>query len=119
MQAADILQSSTLLNDQLGMQVAFSYNLLDELLPLYASAPIELGGLLLPANQLAVPLMASGPVMIIFSIWILPPIQRTFSVLTTMRWSLLITAPLVLMVRISVCSGHTRKLVTDNCSFFR
>ncbi|KAK9863051.1 hypothetical protein WJX84_012434, partial [Apatococcus fuscideae] len=78
--------------------VAFSYNLLDELLPLYASAPIELGGLLLPANQLAVPLMASGPVMIIFSIWILPPIQRSFSVLATMRWSLLVAAPLVLMV---------------------
>ena len=81
------------------LQVAFSYNLLDELLPLYASAPIRLGGLLLPANLLAVPLMTSGPVMMIFSIWVLPPIQRRFSILTTMRFSLLIAAPLVLVVR--------------------
>ena len=107
------------------LQVAFSYNLVDELLPLYASAPIELGGLRLPANLLAVPLMTSGPVMIIFSIWILPPIQRRLSVLKTMQWSLLIAAPLVLMVspgantRLIRLDGHASIISEMNCEACR
>lgn len=90
------------------MQVAFSYNLMDELVPLYASAAVDLGGLKLAPSSLAIPLTASGPVMIAFSFWGFPPLERAMGTLRTMRWSLLAAAPLNLLVPMtSIVVGNT------------
>ncbi|KAK9841642.1 hypothetical protein WJX74_009288 [Apatococcus lobatus] len=88
--------------------VAFSYNLMDELVPLYASAAIDLGGLKLAPSNLAIPLTAAGPVMIAFSFWGFPPLERAMGTLRTMRWSLLAAAPLNLLVPMtSIVAGNT------------
>lgn len=90
------------------LQVAFSYNLMDELVPLYASAAVDLGGLKLAPSSLAIPLIAAGPIMIAFSFWGFPPLERAMGTLTTMRWSLLAAAPLNLLVPMtSTVAGNT------------
>ncbi len=95
------------------LQAAFSYNIMDELVPLYASAPSSLGGLGLASNQLALPLMASGPVMIAWSVWGFPPVLRALKgILPTIRLSILLAAPLMLLIPLLVhcCQQHTRFL---------
>ena len=49
--------------------IAFIYNLEDELMPLYASAPLSAGGLSLATSQLAVPLILGGASVAVFALW--------------------------------------------------
>ena len=49
--------------------IAFIYNLEDELMPLYASAPLSVGGLALATSQLAVPLILGGLSVALFALW--------------------------------------------------
>ncbi len=81
---------------------------MDELVPLFASAAIDLGGLKLAPSSLAIPLTAAGPVMIAFSFWAFPPLERAMGTLRTIRWSLLLAAPLNMLVPItSALAGNT------------
>ena len=49
------------------MIVAFIFNLLDEVRPIFASAPIEVGGLGLSTNVLSWPLSFGGLCFILFA----------------------------------------------------
>ncbi len=75
---------------------------MDELVPLYASAQPRLGGLGLASNQLAIPIMASGPIMIAWSVWGFPPLQRILKgPLPTLRLAILLAAPLTMLIPLS------------------
>ena len=103
----------------MALQVAYSYNTMDEIIPLYASAAIGLGGLKLAPSSLAIPLTASAPVMIIFSFWGFPPLERALGTLGTMRWSLLIAAPLNLLIPLtSVLAGNVPAVLASLAATF-
>ena len=55
--------------------VAFLFNLLDESMPLFASAPLRVHGLNLSTSQLAVPLMVGGASIIFFAFYGYPRVQ--------------------------------------------
>ena len=48
--------------------IAFLYNFVDELTPLFAAAPPAIGGVGLLASQLAVPLVFCGVVLMIYAV---------------------------------------------------
>ncbi|KAK9796255.1 hypothetical protein WJX73_006157 [Symbiochloris irregularis] len=50
--------------------IAFSYNLCDEMVPIFASAPLHSGGLGLTTTQLAVPLGLGGIAIILWSLFV-------------------------------------------------
>ena len=81
---------------------------MDEVVPTYASAQPEFGGLGLASNQLALPLMASGPIMIAWSVWVFPPMQRALKgPLPTLRLAILLAAPLTMLIPLaSLASNH-------------
>ncbi len=69
--------------------VCFVYILFDEMVPMYSSAPARAGGLALNPSQLALPLIASGPIMFAWSIWGYPILESWLGGVTpTMRWNL-------------------------------
>lgn len=59
--------------------VVFFANMLEELTPIYASAPTRQGGLGLPLNLLAWPLSVAGAVLVVFTLYGYPSLQvRSF-----------------------------------------
>ena len=82
--------------------VCFVYILFDEMVPMYSSAPYAAGGLGLKPSQLALPLMASGPIMFVWSIWGYPFLEAWLGGVTpTMRWNLAAAALLTPLVPIA------------------
>ena len=55
--------------------VVFFCNMLEELTPIYASAPTRQGGLGLPLNLLAWPLSVAGAVLVVFTLYGYPSLQ--------------------------------------------
>lgn len=69
--------------------IAFSYNLVDEMMPIYASAPIHVGGLELSTSQLAIPLAAGGAAIISWSLLGYPWLRSKLGTRNTCRTGLL------------------------------
>ena len=59
--------------------IAFLFNLLDESMPLFASAPLRVHGLALGTAQLAVPLIAGGTSIVFFAFYGYPRVQVRLS----------------------------------------
>lgn len=95
--------------------VCFVYILFDEMVPMYSSAPHQAGGLGLTPSHLALPLMASGPIMFVWSIWGYPFLEAWLGGITaTMRWNLIAAAALTPLVPIAsavVPAGTTAVLL--------
>jgi hypothetical protein len=64
---------------------------LDEVTPIYASAPLAEGGLALKEAALAGPLVANGAVLIAFSLWAYPWLQQRLGTLPLVRIGLWLT----------------------------
>lgn len=81
--------------------IAFIYNFVDELTPLFAAAPPAIGGVGLLASQLAVPLVFCGVVLMVYAVYGYPWFQRTYGAKVSCRLGLLATAPVVLLIPIA------------------
>ena len=82
--------------------VCFVYILFDEMVPMYSSAPHQAGGLGLQPSQLALPMMASGPIMFVWSIWGYPILETWLGGVTpAMRWNLVAATMLTPLVPIA------------------
>ena len=81
--------------------IAFLYNCSDELIPLFAAAPPSIGGVGLLANQLAVPLIVSGIVLMWYAMYGYPWFQRNYGAVISCRIGLLATAPFILLIPVA------------------
>lgn len=81
--------------------IAFLYNCSDELIPLFAAAPPSIGGVGLLANQLAVPLVLSGVVLMWYAVYGYPWFQRKYGAIISCRIGLLATAPFILLIPVA------------------
>lgn len=81
--------------------IAFLYNCSDELIPLFAAAPPSIGGVGLLANQLAVPLVLSGVVLMWYAVYGYPWFQRTYGAIVSCRIGLVATAPCILLIPVA------------------
>ena len=81
--------------------IAFLYNFVDELTPLFAAAPPAIGGVGMLASQLAVPLVFCGVVLMVYAVYGYPWFQRTYGAKVSCRLGLLATAPFVLLIPIA------------------
>ena len=77
-----MLALQVLLSLFLYLIVVFFCNMLEELTPIYASAPTRQGGLGLPLSLLAWPLTVSGGVLVVFTLYGYPSLQVSFLPLT-------------------------------------
>eukprot|EP00884_Botryococcus_braunii_P001000 jgi/Botrbrau1/10900/Bobra.0025s0073.1 len=75
---------------------AFLYNLLDELVPIFASAPEEAGGLGFSVQELAVPLMTGGGCLILWALFGYPWLERLIGTMRACRLGILGSIPLTL-----------------------
>ncbi|KXZ56025.1 hypothetical protein GPECTOR_2g1577 [Gonium pectorale] len=71
---------------------------LDEVFPIFAAAPREAGGLGMREEQIAPPLMFFGAVLMPYSLYGYPPLQRAIGTLRLTRVGLLVTVAACLMV---------------------
>ena len=78
--------------------IAFCYILLDELIPLFASAEISLGGLGFPTSKLALPLAFGGAVLVAWSMLLFPRFHARFGVIWCVKVGLFLTAPMALVI---------------------
>ena len=69
-----------------------------QLIPLFASAPLDRGGLALRPSQLAGPLAFSGAVFLLYAAFGYPIFQRAVGLLASCLWGLVL---LVSFVRLS------------------
>lgn len=81
--------------------IAFLYNFVDELTPLFAAAPPAIGGVGMLASQLAVPLVFCGVVLMVYAVYGYPWFQRTYGAKVSCRLGLIATAPFVLLIPIA------------------
>ena len=81
--------------------IAFLYNCSDELIPLFAAAPPSIGGVGLLANQLAVPLISSGIVLMWYAVYGYPWFQKKYGAIICCRIGLLATAPFILLIPVA------------------
>ncbi|DBA90651.1 TPA: hypothetical protein ACH3X1_003874 [Trebouxia sp. C0004] len=81
--------------------IAFLYNFVDELTPLFAAAPPAIGGVGLLASQLAVPLVFCGVVLMWYAVYGYPWFQRNYGAGFSCRVGLLVTAPTVLLIPVA------------------
>ena len=87
--------------------IAFLYNFVDELTPLFAAAPAAVGGVQLLASQLAVPLIFCGVVLMWYAIYGYPWFQRNYGAGFSCRVGLLVTAPTVLLIPVAHYAAHS------------
>jgi hypothetical protein len=78
--------------------VCLLHGALDELFPIFASAPLSEGGLAMSEAQLAVPLAFHGACLIVWAMLIYPPAQQALGTLRLTRVALACTAPVALAV---------------------
>ena len=78
--------------------IAFTYNLVDEMMPIYASAPLVSGGLALSTSELAVPLAAGGSAIILWSLLGYPWLRSKLGTKNTCRSGLLCSAGTVILL---------------------
>lgn len=72
---------------------AYLTNFLDELAPIYASAPFKVGGLQLPTIKLAWSLSFGGVCVVVISVFMYPRIQRVIGPLRASRYGMLLMIP--------------------------
>jgi uncharacterized membrane protein YidH (DUF202 family) len=56
--------------------IAFNYNILDEVVPIFAATPLRHNGLALNSSQLGFPLSVGGIVLILAAVVVYPRVQR-------------------------------------------
>lgn len=78
--------------------IAFCYILLDELIPLFASADIKLGGLGFPSSRLALPMAFGGAVLVAWSMFMFPRLHTRFGGIWCCNVGLYLTAPMALVI---------------------
>ncbi|KAI8462328.1 MAG: hypothetical protein J3K34DRAFT_462986 [Monoraphidium minutum] len=78
--------------------VCLLFSCLDEVVPIFASAPVAEGGLGMEEADLAVPLALNGGCLILFSLLGYPPLQRAFGTLPVSRAGLLGAAAVATLV---------------------
>ena len=78
--------------------VAFCFILLDELTPIFASAPVAQGGLGWSTASLAAPLSFGGAVLIVWALWGFPWLHRRLGGVGTCRHGLWQSAPMALII---------------------
>jgi len=89
--------------------IAFCYVLLDELIPIFASADTSIGGLGFPTSELALPLAFGGAVLFIWAIFGFPWLMDRLGVVRACRHGLMQTVPMALLVpaaSLSVLPSH-------------
>ncbi|KAK9841098.1 hypothetical protein WJX84_008471 [Apatococcus fuscideae] len=78
--------------------VVFFANMLEELTPIYASAPTRQGGLGLPLNLLAWPLSVAGAALVVFTLYGYPSFQARVGVLACCGSGILLNIPAALVM---------------------
>lgn len=78
--------------------IAFIFNILDELVPIYASAPLAEGGLGFSTRQLAPSLSFSGVVLIGWALWGFPWLLRRLGATRACRNGLWQSVPMALLI---------------------
>ncbi|KAK9832715.1 hypothetical protein WJX81_003365 [Elliptochloris bilobata] len=78
--------------------VAFLFNIIDEVTPLFAATPVSKGGLGFTSSELSVPLAAGGAVLMVWAVTGYPWVQRRFGPLPVCRSGLLAAIPLSLAI---------------------
>jgi hypothetical protein len=56
--------------------IAFNYNILDEVVPIYTSTPIKHNGLSLDSNQLGTVLSIGGVALMLGAVFVYPRVQK-------------------------------------------
>lgn len=87
---------------------AFFYNLVDEMVPIFASAPLRVKGLALTTTQLAIPLAFGGSSIILWSLFGYPHLRAALGTKNTCRTGLLGSTCMVLLIALPsvVAPGH-------------
>lgn len=88
-----------------------TFNYLDELTPLFASAPTLRGGLGMPESQFAIPLTVSGVALMLYSVLLYPATQKRFGQLTCCKLGLLGAIPSSMLVPASSAFLPSQPLV--------
>lgn len=78
--------------------IAFTYILLDEVIPIFASSPSIDGGLGWETATLAGPLSFGGLVLILWALFGYPPMTRKLGPLKTCRIGISLTIPMILFI---------------------
>ncbi|KAK9804936.1 hypothetical protein WJX73_000733 [Symbiochloris irregularis] len=92
--------------------IMFAFNTLDELTPLYASAPVAKGGLGLSSDKLAWPICISGAVLVLWALFGYPRLQAYLGTLRTCKLGMSCAVFVVMVVPCaSLCPGGTWAMV--------
>lgn len=87
--------------------IALAFSMLDELVPIFASAPPQEGGLGLPPSSLAAPMAASGLVLCAWALLGFPRTHRALGSVRTCRLGLWQSVPMALLIpAASAFLGH-------------
>jgi MFS family permease len=78
--------------------IAFCFILLDELIPIYASAPVIDGGLGFPTSKLSSPLAFGGFILVIWALFGFPWLHARLGAVKCTTLGLIQTAPMALMI---------------------
>eukprot|EP01023_Acetabularia_acetabulum_P037144 TRINITY_DN3516_c0_g2_i1.p1 TRINITY_DN3516_c0_g2~~TRINITY_DN3516_c0_g2_i1.p1 ORF type:complete len:587 (-),score=47.04 TRINITY_DN3516_c0_g2_i1:1229-2863(-) len=81
--------------------IALIGNIQDETIPIFASTPVQHGGLGIKASTLAKPLMISGVVLMINALFIIPKVTKNLGILKSAKLSLYVAAPLAMILPLS------------------
>ncbi|EIE22258.1 MFS general substrate transporter [Coccomyxa subellipsoidea C-169] len=92
------------------MMICFMFNMLDELFPIFAAAPIATGGLSFSSSDLSLPLSVSGAALMVWSLFIFPTVQTALG-----AWMCAVTG-LAVTVLLSVALGCTSFLAAAGLS---
>ena len=92
--------------------IAFSYNLVDEMVPIFASAPLRNGGLGLSTTQLAVPLMVGGSSIVAWSLLGYPRLRARIGTKNTCRTGLISSSCVVLLIALPSVVAPQRPAVS-------
>ena len=78
--------------------IALLYCLLDELIPIFASTPVEHGGLGLSESDLAMPLACGGVMLILYTIFAMPAVAKRYTPQQSIKIGLICQIPVTLML---------------------
>ncbi|BDA43547.1 Uncharacterized membrane protein YCR023C at N-terminal half [Coccomyxa sp. Obi] len=97
--------------------VAFLFNLLDEVRPIFASAPIEDGGLAMSTHLLSWPLSFGGLSFILFVCLGYERFYKAVGGVWCTRWGMLLIVPAALLVPLATLFAHNKTAVMAQLFF--
>ncbi|CAL8468781.1 g8322 [Coccomyxa elongata] len=92
------------------MSICFMFNMLDELFPIFAAAPMATGGLSFSSAELSLPLSVSGAALMVWSLFLFPSVQTALG-----AWGCAVTG-LAVTVVLSIGVGCTSFLAQAGLS---